>query len=1067
MSLGFEGIKRPCLSPDDLAACRAAWGASKATRENVLHHPAVIAVARYAFALGIAHGEPSEPRPLAIYEHGDVPHDLTRGGVSHDWSVEQLAAWCAEQEAAPPRRKNSPPFASPAATSNGRRRNADIDPACGVGWLVLDCDETGEPDRLVTELRGVACVLYETPSGRADKWRPWFPLRRAWLPEPKGERAWHDRYRAGRFVLGALAGLTGWGFDGATSTPGNRFYPPHRTPERTGPRRIRAQPGTAIDLDAMLVALRDLGIVPEPGAHRPRAPHAFDVSELHTGDRCRAAVEPIAAVIRSDGGNWHELFLALAGELLECGVSPEHVPDLCGAISVAAGDARTSDRVACGVTTVERRGRGEQCTTLARWPAIAAAVRAAFPAPPSAVVARVLESAPAPVDRVSLEAGRDAIREAFAHPGRLGDLTLVQVSAGTGKSHEAAEQCARIVAEGRRVVVLVRTYDDAHAWQTMLERRGVKVATCESVLRVLGDDGRPVCAYPDAVQNVEATKLSVREFLCRGRRGTRTVGQKCDRFDGCAAGKSETPRGDVLVAVHAQAPRALSVPAFREALLVIDESPSELAHVIELTPRSLRDAIPSRGVFSDERRSKGTANSGQTLALGIFMGALADVIEAGGTIDETIVRDALRARFPHDLDAWRTLGTDGRGVAAGVGIGTAEPPAAGQLLACLADLLLDGEPLLPPAGASEAVRAGMLKLSAEAWNAHHAARAVLAGMVPAPVASVGRVAVLGAPSPVRTDAAVFAWFVAGESLSVCTVPPSVAAMRTHTGRVVVLDGNGDAVKLGAALGRPVHVVTARVRDAATVRRVMLACPDANRKAWCPGPGRTARVQWGSSLATALRWVVREILATTAPGVRVALVTFRPIALAINAWEATPEAVEILEPLARHARDLVATYYGAADTRGSNALEGFDVSVSLGNGLADPKGALLEARTLGLPADGDATFGDASIALGQWHARLRSVSAARTGHALLCLHVGTVWPDGWDAASTEVVQVPQGRPGGDREAESDARALVQLAGSQRAAATLAGLSRHALQDALARPVTDRVHDALRAALAPAG
>jgi hypothetical protein len=58
----------------------------------------------------------------------------------------------------------------------------------------------------------------------------------------------------------------------------------------------------------------------------------------------RAGVDAVAAAVRAVDTEWHELFLAVAGALLEVGVEPEYVPALCGAISDATGADRHDRR---------------------------------------------------------------------------------------------------------------------------------------------------------------------------------------------------------------------------------------------------------------------------------------------------------------------------------------------------------------------------------------------------------------------------------------------------------------------------------------------------------------------------------------------------------------------------------------------------------------------------------------------------------------------------------------------------------------------------------------------------
>ena len=132
-------------------------------------------------------------------------------------------------------------------------------------------------------------------------------------------------------------------------------------------------------------------LVPEPTAFGPTvsrpvesAPSVpaiawtVDVPELW-----HPRVVSIASAVRETVGNWHELFLALAGALLARGAPPEHIPSLVRAISLAtAADTRVEDREQAARTTVQRHLVGSPVTGLAtlrrRWPTVADAIEVAL-----------------------------------------------------------------------------------------------------------------------------------------------------------------------------------------------------------------------------------------------------------------------------------------------------------------------------------------------------------------------------------------------------------------------------------------------------------------------------------------------------------------------------------------------------------------------------------------------------------------------------------------------------------------------------------------------------------------
>lgn len=1063
---------RLALTPDDLTACRVAWKALhhrvKDCPGDILRHPAVLRVALYAVACALEHGEPAGARPLTVYPHGDYPRN---GGQAHDWTAGELAAWCKGQANGPARRKNLPPFIAPGASENGRRRNRDVAPARGVGWLALDCDAAGTWDALAEPLQVAARVFYETPSGRPDKWRVWLPLRHAWLPDPalvarereeertRGVAAdsgfalpWRrDLYAAGRFVIGAAAGLTGTGFDGQTSALQNRFYPPHRTPEKPEPRRVWWGDGVSFDLVAAHAALVDLGVTAalderrarkarEPRARKPRV---FAPGEFVPEEAQHHAVAPIAAAIRALPYIGHPIFLALAGTLIELGVQHARVSEMLGAVAFAVGDPKVEDRVKCGRTTVERALAGEPNVTLAaEWPDVAAVVARALPAPPRRTARQVMDAAPAPVERVSIDDGRAAIAAGFASALPSGAPVLVRVSAGAGKSFAAMDAIAVHAANVKhRAVVLVQNYAIAREWVAGLEGRGVAVAELRGILHVYRPDGELECAFPVAVESIQRAGLNAHELLCRGRRGSEPVGTKCVRFNECSAGRTvETTGANVLVTVQ-----SLAVPAlgrgWEDALLVVDETPSDLVREAKFTVDDLRRAEHATGVRSVVHAA----------ALGIVHRALADAVEreaAEGWTDSTTLDlgASLLARLEVDADDWRTL-TDARGDA---------PPThdAAALLVWLGGVLWGTSPFVPSRNTLVMARATGTLLAGDDWTCHHAVRALLARCI----ATNPRGAAAGVDVDAIAEHEALAIEREGTTLSIAWRLPHIEAIARHAGPIVVLDATGDEAQLSRALGRHVATSTATVREAAEVTRRIVACPEATRTRWCPA----GRVQWDGSLRAAVRAVARVLVDRTPVGARVALATFQPVARALGeAWESWDPAhplAETLEPLRGHLGELRVTYYGAKDTRGSNTFEAFNASVSMGDDVPNVGAAKLTARALDLP-EHEAPQERARTSLGQWHERLRGV--VRTGE-LLSIHVGKVWPGGgqWDRDSVTVEELPFGRPASDCDASAQARELVALAGSQRAT----GLAQTTVRDALRRPVSPAVRDAINARLA---
>jgi hypothetical protein len=78
------------------------------------------------------------------------------------------------------------------------------------------------------------------------------------------------------------------------------------------------------------------------------------------------ALGPAAATVL-DGQGRHDMYLALAGALLDRGVAPEELAALLQRVAERAGDDRLDDRVAAATSTVARRAPARSTPASARY----------------------------------------------------------------------------------------------------------------------------------------------------------------------------------------------------------------------------------------------------------------------------------------------------------------------------------------------------------------------------------------------------------------------------------------------------------------------------------------------------------------------------------------------------------------------------------------------------------------------------------------------------------------------------------------------------------------------------
>ena len=742
-------------------------------------------------------------------------------------------------------------------------------------------------------------------------------------------------------------------------------------------------------------------------------------------------IEIIAAAVKEEPEDWHELFLALSGGLLARGAFPEHLPAIIGAISVATGnDDKTHDRVAGAKTTVQRAARGVPYTGYSelrlRWPRVAAAVDQVMATGREAAwVAELNDRGAVPeVPDLQHELSRLSLDMELLDEG----LFVVSAECGAGKT-EAIIQAAiaratrqytvenptgRTAPWGSKTAIAVPTHELAKQLEAELVRRGVPVIRIMSPLRVEDEHGQPVCRYHAIAQELVSGGLSMQRLLCHG-----DGGKRCPYFDECSAkdGMVGPPDARIAVGPYQLMPRLLEF-AGKTGLLAVDEPPPPMGTIM-LTMKDLGTALDGLEFFAN-RYAQAMLPTIVALRAALARG----VLGAPAKLLPELVADHAGAVSEEDLEVVRNA-TELEG---------SDPVA----FARAAYREEDKSKRFPP------VRASVVE---EAKVSTARAREVGAG-----ARVVGRL-----HQGVAGDIPVKAQVIEdhGErKLLLSSVSEHLSlAITREAGATWLLDAGAAANLELYRLLAPVDVHYRHVPadDGAEIARTMLWCTAAARSSWCPH-GR-ARVE--PSLIRALRKVFEW--AAEKPGTRtLALITFKPleallrVALAEDIEAAAKEhgvdaglvkAIrEQVAPIVRPWRGrLQLGHYGAL--RGLNHMADADALVTLGDSRPNLDAVKLQVALWGAEIDWEGrVLAEAKAELEQAQGRLRVVHRKRPGRVM---HVGTIVPGGfgWTHRKVEARRVEKGGPVGREEVVpvAEVRRLVELNGGRNVVARSLGVS----------------------------
>jgi len=778
----------------------------------------------------------------------------------------------------------------------------------------------------------------------------------------------------------------------------------------------------------------ELAAIPTSRNRRPRDVHVGAwTSELP--DVWRSTAETLAVAVRQVQGEWHTLFMALAGALLSRGMPPEHLPALCHAVSQLTGnDDRTDDRVTCAKTTVERWRAGLPVaghrSLAASWPDVAAAVTHVMARGEDRRRREALATLAAPaVPSPDLQAVTHALEEAIRHASD--GLTLIQASCGLGKTRAAekvaAERAAKTHANpnakgdrapfNSKTAISVDKHALAQQIVTHLHVLNTPARRHFGPLSLKAVDGKPVCKFADVAEHLVVGGQAMQWLLCDGQGRS-----PCEHASTCKAREGAEGPKDARVDVGPHALMGqLDSAAGTTGLLVLDEPPS----LLDTHTFSMED-------LDQASRHLHAFESDYVDALRPALEALLVWARTESDLEPTSPRQVVK-HFARTVPE-ETLAKAQRAALL--------PGNADALMCAQHTPISPNGPPVPPITQPNLAR--VRKEPRWAAQVGGASRVLhtLRHVLDETVRSAARIEERGGRRVVHITHANESFHTALQ----------------REGSIVVLDANADihAPVFETIAGHQVPLLRFEAPDGAEIERSLCILPHATRTAWLS----QGKLKVTETLVRAVRTAIAWANETPGNGV-LAIIAIRVIELALRAsW--APDDAEAHKAWAEAGQDeatlalvraklgpVLATWKGTILFGHYGALRGLDMMAEADNlvTIGDPWNNIDQARHetafLGLPDWNKRLDALCQAELEQAHGRLRTIHRTRKGRAL---HIGKMRPGGslWSGAIK--VAAPE-RPALD---SGELLPLLKRLGSIQAVAEHLGVGRGVVARALEKP-----------------
>lgn len=324
-------------------------------------------------------------------------------------------------------------------------------------------------------------------------------------------------------------------------------------------------------------------------------------------------VDRIAFAIRRESGDWHRIFLAVAGALIDKGVAHELIPILCRAISLQADSTRNHlDRFRGGQSVVEWEISGSRTIGMddlrKRWPHISDAIEDALEDQPTRIRKRRSvdagdfdsASAQAEVSRIITGAG-DGVTVVLVSGGINAEMASVEAAAvRAAKLHASPDAVGTRAPIQSKTGIAVPTHQEATDVASLVRSRGVdarRFFSPPSLKKLKKNDADPdeyECRFKEAADAIMRGGQSVKAEFCDGRRS-----MPCPFRNVCLAADGATGPVHSRVGTSSHASMNVLSDATGTTGVLVVHNPPDILSTTAISYEEMVDAQKDLDLFSD------------------------------------------------------------------------------------------------------------------------------------------------------------------------------------------------------------------------------------------------------------------------------------------------------------------------------------------------------------------------------------------------------------------------------------------------------------------------------------